>query len=227
MKRRVSGFLSQNLLRLIGSRFGSSPTTGAKPPSSRQVSRQTDMNRKLFSHLVSIFNPAAAESNSAKTQLSSVPSLQPCADQNSRICWSRRSPGDAGAGGRTKRLVMIVACVVLTAFAQQVRSSQLTNSSLNAPATPQPAVRVYPEKTGAGQTVATETVAVIHPEKSDAAAAQLPGQLSAYTDAPIYAQTSGQLFRVARTSPLRNLRERATARRTVGKNRDGGRSHSA
>jgi membrane fusion protein, multidrug efflux system len=88
---------------------------------------------------------------------------------------------------------MIVACVVLAAFAQQVRSSQLTNSSPNAPATPQPAVRVYPEKTGAGQTVATETVAVIHPEKSEAAAAQLPGQLSAYTDAPIYAQTSGYL----------------------------------
>jgi hypothetical protein len=30
MKRRGNGFLSQNLLRLIGSRFGSSPTTGAK-----------------------------------------------------------------------------------------------------------------------------------------------------------------------------------------------------
>jgi RND family efflux transporter MFP subunit len=88
---------------------------------------------------------------------------------------------------------MIVACVVLAAFAQQVRSSQLTNSSPNALATPQRAARVYPEKTGAGQTVATETVAVIHPEKSEAAAAQLPGQLSAYTDAPIYAQTSGYL----------------------------------
>ena len=52
---------------------------------------------------------------------------------------------------------------------------------------------VHPEKAGGVQTVAAETVSVVHPEKSGAATLQLPGQLSAYTDAPIYAQTSGYL----------------------------------
>jgi RND family efflux transporter MFP subunit len=82
---------------------------------------------------------------------------------------------------------------MLAAFVQQVRSSQLKNSSPNAPATPQASVHVYPEKAGAGQTAVKETVSVVHPEKSEAAIVQLPGQLSAYTDAPIYAQTSGYL----------------------------------
>jgi multidrug efflux pump subunit AcrA (membrane-fusion protein) len=36
-------------------------------------------------------------------------------------------------------------------------------------------------------------VSVVHPEKAETAPLQLPGQLSAYTDAPIYAQTSGYL----------------------------------
>jgi multidrug efflux system membrane fusion protein len=43
------------------------------------------------------------------------------------------------------------------------------------------------------QTVEETTVSIVHPEKSGAASLQLPGQLSAYTDAPIYAQTSGYL----------------------------------
>jgi RND family efflux transporter MFP subunit len=82
---------------------------------------------------------------------------------------------------------------VITVFAQQVRSSQLRNSSPKAPVMPQTSAQVYPEKAGFGQTVAKETVTVVHPEKSEAATLQLPGQLSAYTDAPIYAQTSGYL----------------------------------
>jgi RND family efflux transporter MFP subunit len=45
----------------------------------------------------------------------------------------------------------------------------------------------------AAQAMPLTTVSVVHPEKSEAATVQLPGQLSAYTDAPIYAQTSGYL----------------------------------
>ena len=94
---------------------------------------------------------------------------------------------------RTKLLLRIAAYIVIAAFVQQARSSQLKNFSPNAPAIPQAPVHVYPEKAGVGQTVAEETVAVIHPEESRAATLRLPGQLSAYTDAPIYAQTSGYL----------------------------------
>jgi len=60
-------------------------------------------------------------------------------------------------------------------------------------ATSQATVSVHPEKAGGVQTVAEATVSVVHPEKSGTATSQLPGQLSAYTDAPIYAQTSGYL----------------------------------
>jgi multidrug efflux pump subunit AcrA (membrane-fusion protein) len=94
---------------------------------------------------------------------------------------------------RSKVLLRIAAYLAIVAFVQQSRSSQLKNSSPNAPVIPQAPVHVYPEKAGAGQIVAEETVSVIHPEKSQAATLQLPGQLSAYTDAPIYAQTSGYL----------------------------------
>jgi RND family efflux transporter MFP subunit len=52
---------------------------------------------------------------------------------------------------------------------------------------------VQREKADAVQTVAQGMVSVVRPEKSGAATLQLPGQLSAYTDAPIYAQTSGYL----------------------------------
>ena len=94
---------------------------------------------------------------------------------------------------RIAAYIAIGACLAILAFVQQSRSSQLKNSSPNAPVIPQAPVHVYPEKAGAEQIVAEETVSVIHPEKSQAATLQLPGQLSAYTDAPIYAQTSGYL----------------------------------
>ena len=68
---------------------------------------------------------------------------------------------------------------MIAASVQQATASQPKNSS--------------PEKAGVGQTVVQDTVSVIHPEKSNASTAQLPGQLSAYTDAPIFAQTSGYL----------------------------------
>ena len=82
---------------------------------------------------------------------------------------------------------------MIAASVQQATASRLKNSSPDAPVTPQASVHVYPEKAGVGQTVVQDTVSVIHPEKSDAATVQLPGQLSAYTDAPIFAQTSGYL----------------------------------
>jgi RND family efflux transporter MFP subunit len=43
------------------------------------------------------------------------------------------------------------------------------------------------------QAVPLMTVSIVHPEKSGAVTLQLQGHLSAYTDAPIYAQTSGYL----------------------------------
>lgn len=89
--------------------------------------------------------------------------------------------------------LVIAAGLVITVFAQQVRSSQHRDSSPKAPSIPQASAEVYSEKAGVGQTVANETVSVVHPEKSDATILQSPGQLSAYTDAPIYAQTSGYL----------------------------------
>jgi RND family efflux transporter MFP subunit len=124
------------------------------------------MNRKIFSRLASIFSPAVSVRNSAKTEF--------CFRTRRRL----RPP-----------ILSIVACTVIAAFAEYTGSSQARNSSPSAPATP---ISPAP-KTGAGRTEAKETVAVIHPEKSEAATVQLPGQLSAYTDAPIYAQTSGYL----------------------------------
>jgi RND family efflux transporter MFP subunit len=101
--------------------------------------------------------------NSEKGQHSNARSLLHFADQKPRT------------RPRTKRPVMIAVYLVITGFVQQARPSQLQNSSTNASSTP-PA-----------------TVSVVRPEKSGTAALQLPGQLSAYTDAPIYAQTSGYL----------------------------------
>jgi hypothetical protein len=51
---------------------------------------------------------------------------------------------------RSKVLLRIAAYIVIAAFVQQARSSQLKNSSPNAPVIPQAPVHVYPEKTGAG-----------------------------------------------------------------------------
>jgi hypothetical protein len=45
----------------------------------------------------------------------------------------------------------------------------------------------------AAQAAPETNVSVVHPEKSGAITLQLPGQLSPYTDAPIYAQSSGYL----------------------------------
>ena len=72
-------------------------------------------------------------------------------------------------------LVGIAVCVAIAAVVPQLRASR-------------------PENTKAAMhTVAETTVTVVHPEKSGTVTLQLPGQLYAYTDAPIYAQTSGYL----------------------------------
>jgi RND family efflux transporter MFP subunit len=87
----------------------------------------------------------------------------------------------------------IAAYTIIAVFAQQTSASQLKNASPNASVIPHASILVHPEKAGVGQTVEKEAVNVVHPEKSQAATLQVPGQLSAYTDAPIYAQTSGYL----------------------------------
>jgi len=79
----------------------------------------------------------------------------------------------------------IATCLTIAGFVQRATAVPPKNSSPNA--------SVAPQASTDEQTVATETVSVIHPEKSDTPTAELPGQLSAYTDAPIYAQTSGYL----------------------------------
>jgi multidrug efflux pump subunit AcrA (membrane-fusion protein) len=71
----------------------------------------------------------------------------------------------------TKRLIKTGLYIAIAAFVQHSRCSQLESFSSDVQA----------------------IVSVVHPEKSGAATLQLPGQLSAYTDAPIYAQTSGYL----------------------------------
>ena len=76
-----------------------------------------------------------------------------------------------GSSAGTKRLIRIGLYIAIAAFVQQARCSQLESFSSDVQA----------------------TVSVVHPEKSGAATLQVPGQLSAYTDAPIYAQTSGYL----------------------------------
>src|ERR1700722_10823538 len=80
--------------------------------------------------------------------------------------------------------------IMIATVIQQARSSQLADIPSAEQATLSGSNR---EKAGTGQIATEETVNVIHPEKSGAATLQLPGQLSAYTDAPIYAQTSGYL----------------------------------
>jgi hypothetical protein len=66
--------------------------------------------------------------------------------------------------------------------------------TLVAQAMAQATVSVDPEKAGGVRTVAEATVSIVHPEKSGAATLQLPGQLSAYTKAPMYVQTSPRSF---------------------------------
>lgn len=79
--------------------------------------------------------------------------------------------------GRKLFLFFIASAVCLTtaAVVHTLRSSQ--------PKKAQPAVH----------TVAEPTVSVVHPAKPGAFTLQLPGQLAAYTEAPIYAQTTGYL----------------------------------
>jgi hypothetical protein len=72
----------------------------------------------------------------------------------------------------TKRLLRTGLYIAIAAFVQQVRCSQLESFTSDVQA----------------------IVSVVHPEKSGAATLQLPGQLSAHTDAPIYAQTSGYVL---------------------------------
>jgi RND family efflux transporter MFP subunit len=124
------------------------------------------MNRKIFFRLVNIFSPVVSVRNSAKAEF--------------RFRSRRLRPP----------ILSIAACIIIAAFAEHAGSSQARNASPNAPAT---AISRAPEKADVGQTVANDAVTVVHPEKSEAETAQLPGQLSAYTDAPIYAQTSGYL----------------------------------
>jgi RND family efflux transporter MFP subunit len=87
-------------------------------------------------------------------------------------------------------LVRTAVYLMIATVIQQARSSQLADIPSAEQATLSGSNR---EKAGTGQIAAEETVNVIHPENSQPAILQLPGQLSAYTDAPIYAQTSGYL----------------------------------
>ena len=79
--------------------------------------------------------------------------------------------------GRKLLLFLIgsAVCIAIAAVMHTLRSSQ--------PEHPRPAEH----------TVAEATVTVVHPAKPEAFTLQLPGQLSAYTEAPIYAQTTGYL----------------------------------
>jgi RND family efflux transporter MFP subunit len=72
-------------------------------------------------------------------------------------------------------LVGTVVCVTIAGVVHQLRSSRPENA--------QPAV----------QSVAEMTVSVVHPEKVGAVTLEVPGYTSAFTEAPIYAQTSGYL----------------------------------
>jgi RND family efflux transporter MFP subunit len=81
-------------------------------------------------------------------------------------------------GKRRNLLLFLVGTgiyLMVAAVVHQVRSTQPDNSQSGA------------------QTVPETTVSVVHPEKPGAVTLQLPGRLSAYTEAPIYAQTSGYL----------------------------------
>ena len=68
-----------------------------------------------------------------------------------------------------------VVCVTIAGFVHQLRSSRPENV--------QPAV----------QSMAEVTVSVVHPDKVGAVTLEVPGHTSAFTEAPIYAQTSGYL----------------------------------
>jgi multidrug efflux pump subunit AcrA (membrane-fusion protein) len=90
--------------------------------------------------------------------------------------------------------IQIGVCLGIAAVLLRVGSSLFDKVPPAAQAASEPNVTtVQPEKAGPVHRVAQGMVSVVHPEKSEGATLQLPGQLSAYTDAPIYAQTSGYL----------------------------------
>lgn len=78
-------------------------------------------------------------------------------------------------GRKFPYLIGVVVLVVLTAIGIAVRSART------------PAVPSHPN------TAAEMTVTVVHPGKYSTTVPVLPGQTQAYTDAPIFAQTSGYL----------------------------------
>jgi RND family efflux transporter MFP subunit len=91
-------------------------------------------------------------------------------------------------------LIQTAVCLAISAVVPRVGSSLFDKFPPATQAGPETNVSIIQrEKAGAVQTIAQGMVSVVHPEKSGASTLQLPGQLSAYTDAPIYAQTSGYL----------------------------------
>jgi RND family efflux transporter MFP subunit len=85
-------------------------------------------------------------------------------------------------------------CIAIAAVGLQATFSLFENVLPATQAMPKTSVSsAQPEKTGAVDTVADATVGVVQPEKPGLTTLEVPGQLSAYTDAPIYAQTSGYL----------------------------------
>ena len=88
-----------------------------------------------------------------------------CNSDNAQYANTPALPHSARRDSSTsmKRLIRTGVYIAVAAFVQQARCSQLESFS------------------SAVQAI----VSVVHPEKSGAATLQLPGQLSAYTDAPI------------------------------------------
>ena len=88
----------------------------------------------------------------------------------------------SGAKTRTKRIIVFFAagaivCTAIAIFSRQLESIATPTHQSHSASAP-----------------AEMTVSVVHPEKvSSEAVLDLPGQLQAYTDAPIFAQTSGYL----------------------------------
>jgi hypothetical protein len=120
---------------------------------------------------------------------------------------------------RSKVLLRIVARIAILPLFSTPDPRKLRTLHRTRRQTPLPPVQVYPEKGGVGQTGAEETVSVIHPKKSQAATFQLPRQLSAYTDAPIYAQTSGYLksssFDIGEKAKANDILGRSTPRKSI------------
>jgi hypothetical protein len=110
---------------------------------------------------------------------------------------AKTEPTTIGTPRRANRkvyshFVETAVCIALAAVGLQVKFSLLANVLPAAQATPKTSVSfVQPEKAGAVDTVADTTVSVVHPEKSGATTLRLPGQLSAYSDAPSMPRASG------------------------------------